>query len=121
MSDNVMLSVVAGLLGLVLWLVMYQVSSIRQELTSKLDNLSPGSFQLPDDFKQNMYDIMQMALEDTVGQMNIPTAKDHLVGGIMSLIQARMGGFDPSNLIKDAIGSTGYGEPSEIQTEEKSE
>ena len=119
MSDNVVLGVVAGLLGLLLWIVIGHITGIRRELSSKLDGFSPDHFQLPDNFKQEMYDIMQMALEDTVGQMNIPTAKDHIVGGVMQLIQSRLGGFDPRSLIKDAIASDGYGEPQEVETEEK--
>tara|TARA_Y100000004_G_C8953680_1_gene429762 strand:- start:2123 stop:2485 length:363 start_codon:yes stop_codon:yes gene_type:complete len=120
MSDNVMLGVVAVLLGLVLWFVVSHVTGIGRELTSKIDGFNPDHFQFGDDFKQELYDIMQMALEDTVGQMNIPTAKDHIVGGVMSLLQSRFGGLDPRSLIKDAISSHGYGEPQEDQIEETS-
>lgn len=120
MSDNVMLGLVAVLLGLVLWFVVAHVTGMGRELNAKLDGFSPDRLELADDFKQELYDIMQMALEDTVGQMNIPTAKDHLVGGLMSLVQSRFGGLDPRNLIKDAISSHGYGEPQEDQIEETS-
>jgi hypothetical protein len=120
MSDNVVLGLVAVLLGLVLWFVVAHVTGIGRDLSAKFDGFQPDRFSLGDDFKQELYDIMQMALEDTVGQMNIPTAKDHIVGGVMSLIQSRWGGFDPRTLIKDAISSHGYGEPQEDQNEETS-
>ena len=119
MSEIVMLSTVAGLLGLLCWFMFSTISGIRQELLAKMAEISAPGFQISDDFKQELYDLMHMALEDTVGSMNIPTAKDHLVGGIMSLVQSRLGGFDPRSVLNDAIASAGYGEE-EIQTEEAS-
>ena len=120
MSEIVMLSTVAGVLGLLTWFMFSTISGIRHELLSNLAEINTPGFQISDDFKQELYDLMHMALEDTVGTMNIPTARDHLVGGIMSLIQSRLGGLDPRSVLNDAIASAGYGEE-EIETEKESQ
>ena len=119
MSDTIVLGCLAGVLGLLCWFMFSTVTGISQKISSQIAEIRNEPFQINEDFKQDLYDLMHMALEDTVGSMNVPTAKDHLVGGIMQLIQARLGGFDPRSILNDAMSSLDHGAP-EIETEEKS-
>lgn len=119
MSEIIMLSVVAGALGLSLWLIIMRILTIEGNLARKLDNMN-GSIGLSDDLKQEIYDLLQMALEDSVGNMQLPNAKDHIFGAVAELIKYKLGGFDPRNIIKDGIESLTYGQE-EIETEKESQ
>ena len=52
-------------------------------------------FQKPElamnaEMKQELYDLLVLALDDTVGQMNIPTGKDHIMAGLMQFVQSKI-------------------------------
>jgi len=115
MDDFVLLSAVAGIFGVGLVCLAWYISIIRNELqTSNVEKT--GFLSLSEDFKQELYDLMQMALEDTVGNIQPPTAFDHLAGfGVQFLQNKMMGGMGP--LFNDGLPSLAHGEE-EIQTEE---
>lgn len=115
MDDFVMLSAVAGIFGVGLVTLAWYISTIRLELRANSPETG-GLLTLSDDFKQELYDLMQMALEDTVGNIQPPTAFDHLAGfGVQFLQNKMMGGMGP--LFNDGLPSLAHGEE-EIQTEE---
>lgn len=116
MDDFVMLSAVAGVFGVGLLLLAWYISGIREELSLKSDENRLDLFPFTEEFKQQLYDLMQMALEDTVGNIQPPSAFDHLAGfGVQFLQNKMMGGMGP--LFNDGMPSLTHGEE-EIQTQE---
>ena len=114
MDEIVLLSAVAGLFGVGLVLLARYISTIKAQLEEKITR-SDHTFTISDDFKQDLYDLMQIALEDTVGNIQPPTAFDHLAGfGVQFLQHKMMGGMSP--LFNDGMPSLTHGEE-EIQTD----
>ena len=98
---------------------MRRIEKRRTKIDNGLTTILTSSTGLTDDFKQDLYDLLHMALEDTVGNIKLPTATDHIFGAVSQLVASRFAGMDSRNLINDAMSSTGYGEE-EIQTEKTS-
>jgi len=114
MNEIVVLGVLTGTLGLLLWMVMSQIYRI----SGIIDNFDSSQDLLDDDFKQQLYDLMTMALEDTVGNIEMPNWKDHLAGAFMPMLQNRFFG-GVNNLDKGLSSLAGYGQE-EIETEKAS-
>jgi hypothetical protein len=119
MQELMVLGLYAGILTVVLGIIMWHMTQLQTKIDNGLATILSSSTGLTDDFKQDLYDLLHMALEDTVGNMKLPNAMDHIVGGLSQLVASRFGGMDPRNLINDAMSSPGYGEE-EIQTEKTS-
>lgn len=117
MDDLVLLGVLAGVLGLLLWFAVTHITGIRKDIGLAIAGFSPDPFHITEEIEQKVYDLLQMAIEDSIGNMEQPSAKDHLVGGVMQLVLQRFGGLDNLNLIKDGLTSMGHGQE-EIETEE---
>lgn len=76
-------------------------------------NVKTPAIHLDGEIKQEIYDLMYQALDDTVGNMQLPTAKDNILSGIMQIVTAKMVGSMPGpvgNLIEEAIDSEAHGE-----------
>ena len=117
MDDLVLLGVLAGVLGLLLWLAVTHITGIRKDIALAIADYSPARFDITEEIEQKVYDLLQMAIEDSIGTMQQPSAKDHLVGGVMQLVLQRFGGLDNLNLIKDGLSSLGHGQE-EIENQE---
>jgi len=100
----------------VLWgMGMKMIYGHIEHAVDKINMKSP-EMSLSDELKQEFYDLLNMALEDTVGNMKMPTAFDHALGAISSVIQGKMMKNMPSNIIEGLTHSINYGEE-EIQEE----
>jgi len=110
MQDFIVLGLYAGILTVVLGIIMWHMSQLQTKIDNGLTTILSSSTGLPDDFKQDLYDLLSMALEDTVGNMKLPNAMDHIVGGLSQIVASRFGGLDPRNLINDGISSDDYGQ-----------
>jgi hypothetical protein len=75
-------------------------------------NMQTPALTLTDELKQEFYDLLNMALEDTVGNMKMPSAMDHVLGAVSSIVSAKMGG-NPANIIEGLVASAGHGSPTE--------
>lgn len=105
MNDFVLLSIYAGMLTVVLGIVIWHITGISKEIKQTTTEIRKDHGGIPEEIKQEIYDLLTMSLEDTIGNMELPTWKDHLMGGLMPLIQSRFAQLDPRNLIKDGIES----------------
>jgi len=105
MNDFVLLGIYAGMLTVVLGIIVWHVSGISQEIKQATADIRNDHGGIPEQLKQEIYDLLTMSLEDTIGNMELPTWKDHLMGGLMPLLQSRFSQLDPRNLIKDGMGS----------------
>jgi len=119
MQEFMVLGLYAGVLTVVLGIIMWHMTQLQTKIDNGLNTILSRSTGLTDDFKQDLYDLLHMALEDTVGNIKLPSATDHIFGAVSQLVASRFGGIDPRNLINDAMNSQGYGEE-EIQTEKTS-
>ena len=119
MQELMVLGLYAGILTVVLGIIMWHMTQLQTKIDNGLTTILTSSTGLSDDFKQDLYDLLHMALEDTVGNIKLPSATDHIFGAVSQLVASRFGGMDPRNLINDAMSSPGYGEE-EIQTEKTS-
>ena len=76
-------------------------------------NMKTPALSLTDELKEEFYDLLNMALEDTVGNMKMPTAFDHALGAISSVIQGKVMKNMPSNIIEGLTHSPDHGSPFE--------
>ena len=76
-------------------------------------NMKTPKMSLTDELKQEFYDLLNMALEDTVGNMKMPTAFDHALGAVSSIIQGKVMKNMPSNIIEGLTASADHGSPFE--------
>ena len=105
MSEIQMLSMYAGMLTIVLGIIIWHITGIRTEIKEATVAIRNDHGGIPEELKQEIYDLLTMSLEDTIGNIELPTWRDHLMGGLMPLIQSRFAHLDPRNLIKDDIES----------------
>jgi len=110
MDDLVLLGVLAGVLGLLLWLAVTHITGIRKDIGEAIADFSPDPFHITEEIEQKVYDLLQMAIEDSIGTMQQPNAKDHIFGAVSQLVLQRFGGLDNLNLIKDGLSSLGHGQ-----------
>lgn len=76
-------------------------------------NMKAPKMSLTDELKQEFYDLLNMALEDTVGNMKMPTAFDHALGAVSSIIQGKVMKNVPQNIIEGLTASGDHGSPFE--------
>ena len=110
MQDFMVLGLYAGVLTVVLGVIMWHMTQLQTKIDNGLTTILSRSTGLTDDFKQDLYDLLSMALEDTVGNIKLPSATDHIFGAVSQLVASRFGGLDPRNLINDGISSEDYGQ-----------
>lgn len=108
-DDFTALSVFAGFM-VVLWAVGMRMlySEIRHQVD--LINLQSPELELNDEIKQALYDLMHMALDDTVGNIQMPTAMDHLMGFGAQFLQRKFLNDVPPNIIEGVAGLAGHGQ-----------
>ena len=108
-DDFTALSVFAGFM-VVLWAVGMRMlySEIRHQVD--LINLQSPELELNDEIKQALYDLMHMALDDTVGNIQMPTAMDHLMGCGAQFLQRKFLNDVPPNIIEGVAGLAGHGQ-----------
>ena len=105
-----LLSVLAGFTT-VLWGIGMKMLSAQIEMAVEKINMQAPKLSLTDELKQEFYDLLNMALEDTVGNMKMPSAFDHALGAVSSIIQGKMMRNMPSNIIEGLTASEEYGSP----------
>jgi hypothetical protein len=105
------LSVLAVFYTVVWGLGMKMLYSHIEHAVDKI-NMQAPTLSLTDELKQEFYDLLNMALEDTVGNMKMPTAMDHVMGGISAVIQAKVGG-SAGKVIEGLVASAEHGSPFE--------
>ena len=72
-------------------------------------NMKTPQLTLTDELKQEFYDLLNMALEDTVGNMKMPSAFDHVLGAVSQIVQAKVINKVPPNIIEGLTASEDYG------------
>lgn len=97
----------------VLWgfgikLLYGHIDHVAQTIEMKTPELS-----MTESIKQEIYDLLSMALDDTVGNIQMPTAWDHALGAISQIIQSKMMSNLPPNLIEGLEDSLGHGRPTQ--------
>lgn len=86
---------------------------IAQRIDYAIDNLDRKShtFELSEDLKQQLYDILGLAIEDSIGNIQPPSALDHAIGAFSTFMQHRMMRSMPPNIIEGAAElMSDYGE-----------
>ena len=108
-DDFTALSVFAGFM-VVLWAVGMRMlySEIRHQVD--LINLQSPELELNDEIKQALYDLMHMALDDTVGNIQMPTAMDHLMGFGAQFLQRKFLSDVPPNIIEGVATLAAHGQ-----------
>ncbi len=94
-----MLSAFEVLVG-VLWgvsmrMLFVEIRSAVGQIETQEHNLDFG-----DDLKQQLYDLLTMAIDDSIGQLQPPSAFDHAVGAFSTFIQRKMMANIPPNVVE---------------------
>ena len=79
------------------------------EQQAKIIEMKTPELSLTESIKQEIYDLLNMALEDTVGNIQMPNAWDHAIGAVSQIIQSKMMSNLPPNLIEGLEDSLGHG------------
>lgn len=94
----------------VLWgMGMKMLYSHIEHTATKIDTATP-IFSLSDDIKQQIYDILTMAIEDQVGNMQPPSAFDHLAGFATAFMQRKLLSQVPPNIFEGVTELAGHGQ-----------
>lgn len=97
--EYVLLSAFAGFVTVLWGLGMKMLYSELAHQVAQI-NMKEPQLSLSDEIKQELYDLLSMALDDTVGNMKMPNAWDHLLGAASAFAQKKfMSGID-SNVIE---------------------
>jgi len=97
----------------VLWGMGMKMLYSHIEHSVQLINMKAPQLSLTDELKQEFYDLLNMALEDTVGNMKMPSAFDHALGAVSSIIQGKMMNKMPQNIIEGLTTFDNHGSPYE--------
>ena len=102
------ISVFAGFMT-VLWGIGMRMLS--NEIRYSVDKINSNSTELSftQEIKQELYDLLTLALDDTVGNMQMPSAMDHAIGALSSFMQHKLLNQVP-NLKEGLSDLTGYGQ-----------
>jgi len=95
----------------VLWGMGMKMIYSHIEHSVQLINMKAPQLSLTDELKQEFYDLLNMALEDTVGNMKMPSAFDHALGAVSSIIQGKMMNKMPQNIIEGLTTFDNHGSP----------
>lgn len=104
----------------VLWGLGMRLLSNEIKLAVKEIEQTAPVLSLDQTIKQELYDLLTIALDDTVGQMNIPSWKDHLFGAAMPFLQNKLMGAVPGparNIIEGVTDLDIHGSPPEQEKE----
>lgn len=93
----------------VLWGMGMRMLYSHIEHSVALINMKEPQLSLTEELKQEFYDLLTIALDDTVGNMKMPTAFDHALGAISQIVQSRMVAKIPPNIIEGLTVSEDYG------------
>ena len=117
--ETVILTTLGTFTGFMVVLWGIGMRMLYTELAAQAQKIEVGESQLvlTEQIKQEIYDLMSIALEDTVGNIQMPTAMDHLAGFASTWLQRKMMPGIPSNIIEDVQNSVLHGSQ-EIQEEE---
>ena len=92
----------------VLWgMGMKMLYSHIEHTANQIDTATP-IFSLSDDIKQQIYDLLTMAIEDQVGNMQPPTALDHLAGFASAYMQRKL--YAAQNIFEGVTELAGHGQ-----------
>ena len=97
----------------VLWGLGMRLLSNEIKLAVREIEQTAPVLSLDETIKQELYDLLTLALDDTVGQMNIPSWKDHLFGAAMPFLQNKLMGSVPQqarNIIEGVADLSDYGQ-----------
>lgn len=102
------ISVFAGFMT-VLWGIGMRM--LYGEISHAVDkiNMQSPAVSITTEIKQELYDLLSMALEDTVGNIQMPSAMDHAMGALSSFLQNKYLNQVP-NLKEGLADLTGYGQ-----------
>jgi len=115
-ADFGMLSVFAGFV-MVLWGIGMRM--LYSELSHQAERiqLKEPAIAVSAEMKQELYDLITMALDDVVGQIQMPTAADHAMGALSTWIQHKIARSVPGNIIEGVTELAGHGQTKEWQEE----
>ena len=110
------ISVFAGFMT-VLWGIGMRM--LYGEISHAVDkiNMKSPAFSITGEIKQDIYDLLALALEDTVGNIAMPTASDHIMGALSSFIQHKFMNNLP-NLNEGLSDLSGHGQETIQEKEE---
>lgn len=111
--ETVILTTLGTFAGFMVVLWGIGMRMLYTELANQAQKIEVGESQLvlTEQIKQEIYDLMSMALDDTVGSMQMPTAMDHLAGFASTWLQRKMMPGIPGNIIEDVADSVLHGSP----------
>jgi len=110
------LSVFAGFVVVLLGIGLRMLYSEIAHQVEKI-NMKEPELALNSEIKQEIYDLLALALEDVVGNMQMPTAVDHLAGFASMWAQKKFLGGVPPNIIEGVTELAGHGQAQEWQEE----
>lgn len=102
------ISVFAGFMTVLWGIGMRMLYSEISHAVDKINMKSPA-FSITGEIKQELYDLLTLAMDDTVGNMKMPTAFDHALGAVSSFMQHKFMKEMP-NLNEGLAGLAGYGQ-----------
>lgn len=94
----------------VLWGMGMKMLYGHIEHTAEKIGTTEHVFDLSDDIKQQMYDLLTMAIEDQVGSMAPPSALDHLAGFASMWAQRKFLGGIPQQVFEGVTEFAGHGQ-----------
>lgn len=94
----------------VLWGMGMKMLYSHIEHTATQIHTATPIFTLSDDIKQQMYDLLTMAIEDQVGNMQPPSAFDHLAGFASAFMQRKLMAQMPQNIFEGVTELDGHGQ-----------
>jgi len=107
------LSVFAGFVTVLWGMGMYMLT---QQINNAVSNLPRNEHELTlsEELRQQIYDLLIMGIDDSIGALKPPTAFDHAVGAFSTFMQHKMRGMVPPNVFEDLTQlAAEHGNPSE--------
>ncbi len=84
---------VVVLWGVSMRMLFVEIRNAVGQIETQEHNLDFG-----DDLKQQLYDLLTMAIDDSIGQLQPPSAFDHAVGAFSAFMQKKLTSPIPPNL-----------------------
>ena len=96
------LSVFAGFVTVLWGMGMFMLAQQIQQAVRQLENLPRNEHELTlsEDIKQQLYDILMMGIDDSIGALRPPSAIDHAFGAFSAFMQAKLARQVPGNLFE---------------------
>jgi uncharacterized protein YjeT (DUF2065 family) len=111
-----LLSVFAGFVTVLWGMGMYMLSQQIRQAVSEIENIprTEHELTLSEEIRQQIYDLLVMGIDDSIGALKPPTAFDHAVGAFSAFMQKKLSQQIPPNLFEGATElMADYGNPSE--------